>query len=163
MRKSNYLFPLLTSMLIVACNDSELRFDAIDQVETGAFARNLSLEGDFELADSAGSSIEAKVEFYDENDGKTVRSYNWTVQYRPVGTEGSTPEVAFLAIDESEFVINEDGLPEVEFSLNMDMAMRALGFDINNVVLGDEFRFEATLTQKDGNSFSSKNTGENLI
>ena len=63
MKKINYLFTLLAFMLIVACDDSELRFDAFDQVEKGAFARNLSLEGGFELADPIGSSIDAKFEF----------------------------------------------------------------------------------------------------
>ena len=163
MKKINYLFALLGVLFIVACEDSELRFDSIDQVQKGAFARNLSLEGNFQLADPIGSSIEAKVEFYDENNGKTVSSYNWTVEYRPEGTAGAAPAVAFLAIEENQFIINEDGLPEVEFSLNMDLAMTALGLTINEVALGDEFRFEATITQKDGARFTSKNAGGNLI
>jgi hypothetical protein len=163
MKKLNYLIALIASILIVACDDPDLRFESFDQVDKGAFARNLSLEGDFELADPVGSSIDAKVEFYDENDGKTVSSYNWTVEYRPASGSGNTSAVAFLAIDESQFVLNEDGLPEVGFSLNMNDAIAALGLDINDVLIGDEFRFEATITQKDGSSFTSSNSGGNLI
>ena len=153
MKKSNYLLVLLTSMLIVACGDPELRFEPLDQLEKGAFARNLSLEGEFELADPAGSSIDAKVEFYDDDNGKNISSYNWTVEFRPALGTGVSG-VAFLAIDESQFIINENSLPEVAFSLNMNDAMMALGLSAMDLSLGDEFRFEATITKKDGAIFS---------
>jgi len=41
--------------------------------------------------------------------------------------------------------------------------MMALGLSAMDLSLGDEFRFEATITKKDGAIFSSKNTGSNLI
>ena len=157
-----YLSLFVFGLLVMACEDPDLKLETFDEADKGAIARNLALSGSYSLSDLVGSSIAGRVEFYDENDGKNVKSYDWTVEFRPaIGSNSSA--IPFLMIPSSQFSENVNGLPEVSFSLQMEEALAALGMSIDQVASGDIFRFEATITKLDGTTYSSANAGNNLI
>jgi len=168
MKNIKYLSLLFIGLLVAACGDPELRFQSFEESEYGAFARNLGTSGTFLLQDIAGSSIDGTVEFYDENQGKDVASYSWTVEFRANGGgNGGTdiPAVALKSYTSDQFVPSnqEPSLPSVSFSLGMQESLAALGLKGTDITGGDQFRFEATVTLKDGRSFGQSNTGGNLI
>jgi hypothetical protein len=168
MKNIKYLSLLLIGFLIASCGDPELRFQSYEETEHGAFARNLGYSGTFLLQDVAGSSIDGTVEFYDDNDGKNVASYSWTVQFRANGGGNGgvdIPAVSLKTYTSDQFTPSNQvpSLPSVSYSLGMQEALDALGLSATDITGGDQFRMEATVTLKDGRSFGQGNTGGNLI
>ena len=166
MRNLKFLCLFMLGVLVASCGDPDLAFYSYDELGKGAFARTLSLTGSYSLSNVAGSSRDARVEFYDENNGKNVASYNWTVEFRANGGGNggaNIPATSFVSLPSSSFTTNADGLPEVSFSLRMSEAMTALGLTSADIVAGDQIRFEATITKTDGSTFTQATAGGNVV
>lgn len=167
MKKIFYsLFMLSIMVAFTACEEKERAFPEYENMEHGAYARQLSRTGNFFLTDIENSAIDVSVEFYDDNDGKNVASYSWVVEYIDKANDGTTsvPPVNILTIDASEFGTNADtGLPSASFSFRLADALAALGITSDDVDGGSTLRYSATLTMNDGRTFTSANTGANVI
>lgn len=162
MRKIKNIFLAFLALVVVACGDPELPFETFEELEKGAFARRLSLEGAFTFGQTATSVYNGSVEFYSEDQGKNVSSYDWTVEY--VGVAGDKAAVNFLSIPSSSFGTNSDtGLPMATFSLGMTEALAALGLTEADITGGDRFRFKATLTLTNGRQLGVEETGVNIF
>lgn len=162
MRKIKNIFLAFLALVAVACGDPELPFETFEELEKGAFARRLSLSGAFTFGQAATSSYTGSVEFYSEDQGKNVASYDWTVEY--TGVAGDRSAVNFLSIPSSSFGTNSDtGLPMASFTLGMSETLNALGLSESDITGGDRFRFRATVVLNDGRAFGASNTGTNLL
>ncbi len=162
MRNIKNIFLALLALVVVACGDPELPFETFEELEKGAFARRLSLSGAFTFGQAATSSYQGSVEFYSENQGANVASYDWTVEYS--GVAGDRSAVSFLSIPSSSFGTNSDtGLPMATFTLGMTDALSALSLTETDITGGDRFRFKATVVLADGRSFTPEQVGTNLI
>ena len=162
MRKIKNIFLAFLAVTMVACGDPDLPFETFEDLEKGAFARRLSLTGAFTFGQVAASSYTIEVEFYDENQGQNITSYDWTVEYS--GVAGDIAPRPILSIPSSSFVTNPDsGLPGATFTFEMADALTTLGLAEGDITGGDNFRFLATVTKSDGSTFSSANTGTNII
>ncbi len=162
MRKIKNIFLAFLALVVVACGDPELPFETFEDLEKGAFARRLSLSGAFTFGQVATSSYQASVEFYSEDQGQNVASYDWTVEY--TGVAGDRAAVNFLSIPASSFGTNPDtGLPMATFTLGMGDALSALGLGEADITGGDTFRFRGTVVLNDGRSFGISNTGTNVV
>jgi hypothetical protein len=166
MKKLFYpIFALGLLLAFTAC-EKDRAFPEYDDMEHGAFARLLSRTGAFFLTDIDNSAIDISVEFYDDNDGKNVASYDWVVEYidKANGGANSVAPVNILSIPASSFGTNSaTGLPSVSFSFTLPQVFNALGVTAADVDGGSTFRFNATVTLNDGRSFSAANTGPNVI
>lgn len=161
MRKIKNTFIALLAILTFACGDPELPFETFEDLEKGAFARRLSLTGAFTFGQVATSSYTGTVEFYSEDQGKNVTSYDWTVEYE--GVAGDKAAVTFLSIPSSSFGTNADtGLPMTSFTFEMADALASLGLVEADITGGDRFRFLATITLSSGSSFTVSNSGTNI-
>ncbi len=168
MKKIRYILLCSASLGIVSsCGDPELPFETFDELQKGAFARfiNDTPTGVFDFFDIANSSIDVQVEFYDENDGKNVASYDWTVEYIDNNNGiGSISEVAFMSIPASSFTTNPDtGLPTTSLTLGFQAGLDAMGITSAQINGGDAIRFHATVVKTDGSSFNDQNTGPNIV
>lgn len=162
MRKIKNIFLAILTLGIVACGDAELPFETFEDLEKGAYARRLTLSGAFTFGQTSTSSYQGSVEFYSENQGANVASYDWTVEY--TGVAGDRSAVNFLSIPASSFSTNSDtGLPMASFTLGMSDALNALGLTDADITGGDRFRFLATVVLDDGRTFGFSNTGTNII
>ena len=162
MKRFNNIFLAFLALVVVACGDPELPFDTFEDLEKGAYARRLSLSGAFTLGQTATSSYTFEVEFYSEDQGRNVASYDWTVEYS--GAAGDIAAVSLLSIPASSFTTNADsGLPSTTITFQMADAMAALGLTEAQVAGEDRFRFLGGITLNDGRTFSSANTGTNII
>lgn len=162
MRKIKNILLATLALAMVACGDPELPFDTFDDLEKGAFARRLSLTGAFTFGQAATSNYQVSVEFYSEDQGANVASYDWTVEYS--GVAGDIAAVNFVSVAASSFGTNPDtGLPSANLVFEMTDALSALGLTEGDITGGDRFRFLGTVVLNDGRSFSSANTGSNII
>lgn len=152
----------MLAVLAVACGDPELPFETFEELEKGAFARSLSVSGAFTFGQASSSSYDISVEFYSEDQGQNVASYDWTVEYS--GVAGDIAATSMISIPSSSFTTNPDtGLPMASFSFAMTDALAAVGLTESEITGGDRFRFRATLTLNDGRSWNAGNTGPNLF
>jgi len=153
------------ALLCFSSCEPELDFENFDKVAKGAFARKLDVSGSYNTASLSTSSVDVTVEFYDQNQGQNVVSYNWTASFKSNGgNNGEDVEAAFIKnLDQYLFHENKNGLPEVSFSFEMRVVLNTLGIDGSTLTADDLFRFEATVITEDGSEFTSSNTGPNLI
>ncbi|WP_020534709.1 hypothetical protein [Lewinella cohaerens] len=167
MKKLFYsLFTLSILLAFTACEEKERAFPEYNDLEHGAYARQLTKDGNFFLTDVDNSAIDISVEFYDENDGKDVASYSWVVEYIDKANGGATSvaPVNILTIDAGAFSTNPDtGLPFTSFGFTLPDVLSTLGLTAADVDGGSTFRFNATLTLNDGRTFTAANTGSNVI
>ncbi len=167
MKKLFYsLFALSILVGFTACEEKERAFPEYENLEHGAYARQLTKTGTFFLTDVENSAIDISVEFYDENDGKDVASYSWVVEYidKANGGANSVAPVDILTIDAGAFSTNPDtGLPFTSFGFTLTEVFSTLGITAADVDGGSTFRFNATLTLNDGRTFTAANTGSNVI
>lgn len=158
------LFGFMLLLVGTAC-EKDRTFVEFADLETGAYARELSREGTFFLTDIANSAIDISVEFYDVNQGKDVASYSWTVNYidKANGGAGNAGPANLLTINASEFGTSPSGLPSADFGFTLQQAFDALGLTPNDVDGGSTFRFNGTITMNDGRTFTAANTGNNIV
>ena len=156
MKRINNIFLALLALVVVACGDPELPFDTFEDLEKGAYARRLSVSGAFTLGQAATSNFVVDVEFYSEDQGQNIASYDWTVQYS--GVAGTRDAVSFLSIPASSFGTSANGLPGTTVTFSMADALAALGLAETDIDGGDSFRFLGGVTLTDGRVFNSFNT-----
>jgi hypothetical protein len=165
MKLFNRILLGLLVVLAVSCSERELPYVDFDGLTYGAYARvEEGPTGIYNYLDVPSSKLDFRVEFYDENQGKNVASYAWTVEYIDKINGGSTsigkrPFRTFNA----PFEVNSRGLPGVTTSFTLQEALNALGVTIDQLDGGSTIRFEAIITKTDGSTFSISNTDGNLI
>ena len=154
---------VIMSVVVSSCKKVPLPYDTFNDLQKGAFARELSREGKFNFFDIDGSEIKVTVEFYDEAQGKNVASYNWTVEYVDKVNDGanSVGPVDFASYNSDSFGTSEAGYPSVDMTFGFRAAMNALG--LTAVDGGNTFVFHATIVLKDGRTFDEDNTGSNIF
>lgn len=166
MKKLFYSLSILAFLLVfTACEERDQPFPEFNDIEHGAFARLLSRTGTFFLTDVDNSTINVAVEFYDENQGRDVASYSWTVRYidKATGGAANVGPVEILNIPASQFSTNAaTGLPSASFAFRLADVFTALGITVDDVAGGSTFRFAATLTMTNGKKFTSSNTDFNI-
>ena len=144
-------------VLVFSACEQDRAFPEFADLEYGAYPRLIDgINGKYGTAfnfnDVAGSSIDFTVEFYDENDGKNVASYSWTVSY-----SGGTP-VSIASVNASSFGTSPDGFPSASFEFTYQQVLDALGLTVGDVEGGKSFEFLATLTKTDCKVFTRDNT-----
>ncbi len=163
MKKIKHIILSLLVFLSISCKE-ELPFTPFEELKYGAYARMLSSSGAFDFFNPSTSNMEVTVEFYDENKGKNVASYELTVEFINNDEEraGSKSAVAILSIPASSFVTNDNGLPGATFNFNFEEVLDKFNFTIDSVNGGDVFRFDATVVKTDGSTFSFSNSAADL-
>lgn len=159
-KKISSLF--IIALLVGSCADEPLPFEVFEDLEKGAFARLLETNNaPWFLTDVDNAVHTFTVEFYDENDGQNVSSFDWTVRRRS-GTVTSDP-VPMKSVAASNFGTDAtSGLPTASFSFSLTEAASALGLTIGDVIVADEFIFDGTVVLNDGRTFGPDNTGPSI-
>lgn len=160
MKKLNNIFLALLALVVVACGDPDLPFDTFEDLEKGAYARRLSVSGAFTFGQVANSNFQVEVEFYSEDQGANVASYDWTVEYS--GVAGDIVARDFISVPSSSFGTSANGLPGTTVTFEMSQALTVLGLGEADITGGDRFRFLGTVVLNDGRRFGDANTGVNL-
>jgi len=159
-KKISSLF--IIALLVGSCADEPLPFEVFDDLEKGAFARLLDNNGaNFFLTDIPGSVYTFTVEFFDENDGQNVSSFDWTVRHRNNANEGITSEPVTIATAPSSSFGTDptSGLPTATIELSLQAALDAMGLTETDVNGGDDIIFDGTITLNDGRTFGPDNSG----
>lgn len=164
MKRINIFLVFAFVLAATAC-EKDRAFIEFKDLEYGAFPRLIDgVNGEFNFFNPAGSGIDFTVEFYDENQGKNVQSYSWTVSYfdKTAGTF-TTPQTigSFTASDFKPEP--ETGLPSITIAFTFQQALDAMGLTTDDINGGDAIRFNGTLTKTDGKTFDASNTGANII
>ena len=155
------MYGLLAIFMASCAQTVDNPFPEFDDMEKGAYARKTDgVNGVFDFFDVENSMIDFTVELYDENQGKNITNYDWTVKYVGDTEVGPVPFKSFTAAD---FSPNADGLPSKTITFGFAEALDALGLTKDDIDGGNYFLFEATITKANGAKFSSANTGGNII
>jgi len=162
MKLLKYLSVFSIVALFSSCAEKELPFEPWEDMQYGAYARLLSSSGEFNFFDVAGSAYTWEVEFYDENGGNNVASYNWTVTYRDNAAGTTTGPVDLVSYTSADFTTNGNGLPGLSGSFTFQAALDAFGFTIADINGGDSFTFLSEVVKTDGSSFTNETTGPNI-
>jgi hypothetical protein len=154
---------VILSVVVSSCTKVDFPYETFDDLQKGAFPRELSSSGDYFVGDPT-SAYMAEVEFYSGNQGQNVTSYDWTVEFVDNGGGfGNVDPIAFRSIPVSSFETSPDGLPSATMNFPFAEALTILGMTEGDVGAGDVVRFEATMTLADGRTFDSGNTGANIF
>ncbi len=154
---------VLLLSLLLGCTDHP--FESFEESQKGVFAKQLELTGSFNPADKFGSKINVRVEFHDDDHGRTVDSYDWTVTFiSNGGNDGRNVEKTLVRqIPSSLFHENESGLQEVSFSFELWEILYILNMEKSDFREGDIFRFEASIKTKDGLVLDRSNLDPNFV
>ncbi|MDX1941264.1 MAG: hypothetical protein SFU99_11980 [Saprospiraceae bacterium] len=166
MKKLTYILMGFFLIFASACEEIETPFPQFKDLQYGAYARLLgSVGGEFNYFNVGGSAISFEVEFYDENKGKNVASYSWTVSFIDRANNGANNKAAvpLVTVPASAFVVNANGLPGTKLTFTFQQVLTALGLTIDKINGGDTFEFQGTVTKTDGTTYGFSNTDANLI
>jgi len=164
MMKNLNIFITLAFLLVFSACEKDRSFIEFKDLEYGAVPRLTDgVNGEFDFFNPDGSSIDFSVEFYDENQGKNVQSYAWTVAYINKTTNEVGAAANIGTFTASDFKPNDFGLPSIKIEFTFAQALSALGLTTADINGGDAIRFEATLTKTDGKVFTRNNTGPSVI
>lgn len=164
MKRINILLAFAFILAATAC-EKDRAFIEFKDLEYGAFPRLIDgVNGEFNFFNPTGSAIDFTVEFYDENEGKNVQSYAWTVSYFDKANGTFSTPATIGTFNASDFKpAPETGLPSITINFTFQQALDAIGFTTDDITGGDAIRFNATLTKTDGKTFDISNTGANII
>ncbi|NNE30091.1 MAG: hypothetical protein HKN16_10655 [Saprospiraceae bacterium] len=160
-RLKYFLFGIVALTMVACAGDEELPFVDFEDLGYGAYPRLIDgINGQYGVAynffDVPNSSIDFTVEFFDDNAGQNVASYAWDVSYSGGG------EASLGTITSSSFGTSPAGLPSATVSFTFQEVLDALGYTIDDVIGGERFVFEGTVTKTDGSTFTSANTSGNI-
>lgn len=163
MKNIKFLMYGFLAIFMAACSQTvDNPFPEFDDMEKGAYARKTDgVNGVFDFFDVDGSEIDFTVELYDENQGKNITNYDWTVKY--VSGDGEVGPVAFKSFSASDFSPNSGGLPGMTINFGFSETLAALGLTNADIDGGNYFLYQATITKANGAKFSSTNTGGNIV
>lgn len=161
MNFKNLIYIVLAGLVVVSCNKEPLPWEVFEDMEHGAFARVLENDGaSFFLTDFDNSTTTFTVEFYDDNKGNNVQSFDWYVRHRNKVAGTTTDPILLVAKSNSEFTPNaKSGLPSATYTLSLPAAAAALGQSIDDFNGGDDIIFDGIITMNDGRTFGPDNTG----
>ena len=164
MKRINIFLVFAFVLAATAC-EKDRAFIEFKDLEYGAFPRLIDgVNGEFNFFAPAGSAIDFTVEFYDENQGKNVQSYSWTVSYFDKAAGTFTTPQTIGTFTASDFKPEpETGLPSITITFTFQQALDAMGLTTADIDGGNAVRFNATLTKTDGKTFDISNTGANII
>lgn len=152
MKRINRLLIVFSVLFLGASCEIERVFPEYDDIEHGAFPRLVgNVSGAINFFDPS-SSINFEVEFYDDENGNTVDSYEWTVSYANSGTFSTVKK-----IDRSQFVTMPSGLPGAKVSITFQELLSALGLERNQVEGGSFFNLQGKISTNRGQTFTAAN------
>lgn len=180
---SKYIFiTLFTAALITSCTDDEKLPDpllATDVETNGAYLKTLSSSFIVDLFDIDGSFFRVTLEEHDAtNDGSLIENVDVYVRFKDNtidedGTvtptdpdddvDNSKEEILLTTIPASAFAINSNGQPETTFESLIPDVLDALALTSDQLDGADNFIYRFTLNLTDGNSYTSINTGTNIV
>ena len=145
LNKLKLVFSLIVfQSLFFSCQEKE----SYEEVWKSSHPRIVSLYNHLNISDLENAKIEFTVEFYDEDQGERVSSYEWKVEH-----EGKAVEIG--TAEKDDFVIRpETGLPAVTFEWNFTEVLEVLELDYKEVKDDAVFLFTGTLKRDDGLSFT---------
>ena len=155
----------IAAITTVSCGDPELPVELFPEMQYGAYARKMSQTGEFNFFDISNSSITMDVEYYDENNGANITSFDIDVEYVDNITGGakSVARTDLKTINSSEFTTNADGYLSSVITLGFTEALGVLGISDADVDGGAYFRYWFTVTKSDGTVYDYNNTGPQLM
>ena len=161
MNFKNLIYIVLVGLIVVSCDKQPLPWEVFEDMEKGAFARVIENDGtSFFLTDFDNSSTTFTVEFYDENRGGNIASFDWYVRHRNKVDGTDSNPVLLAAKSSSEFTPNaKSGLPSATYTLSLPAAASAMGKTIDDFNGGDDIIFDGIITMNDGRTFGPDNTG----
>lgn len=166
--RSKIVLVLLAVTLLVgitACdvNDPDLPFDLDGTLSNnGAYLRVLTQQP-FDIAEGTDASYTLTFEYYDGKDESLLEDVEFFVDYTafsldqqndPDFVEVDETDSPFLTIPASEFSENDDGLPQASVEIPITTVLDALGLDINEIEVEDNFGVRWSLNTTDGRTFS---------
>lgn len=158
-KKISSLFVI--ALLVGSCADEPLPYEVFEDLGKGALARKLVDNNvSYFLTDIPGSVYTFTVEFYDDNDGNNVASFDWTVRHRNNVTGTTSDPVTMASVASSAFGRDgTSGLPTASYSFALADALAAMGLTADDVNGGDDIIFDGTITKTDGTTFGPDNSG----
>lgn len=164
MNFKNLIYIVLVGLVVVSCDKQPLPWEVFEDMEKGAFARVLENDGtSFFLTDFDNSSTTFTVEFYDENKGANVASFDWYVRHRNKVAGTTSEPVLMVSKASSEFSPNAvSGLPSATYTLSLPAAASAMGLTVDDFNGGDDIIFDGIITMNDGRTFGPDNTGASV-
>jgi len=160
----------LTVVLISACRDDALSPVPFDEVTTsyGGYVKQIEVvDGVYHLDDLAGSSFKLKVQIFDAKNGANFESLDIYASLEDNSPKNGTinpDETKVISFPASQFTPDATtGLPALELVIPASMAISALGITADQVGGADVFNFRQVLNMKDGNSYTTTNTGLDVL
>lgn len=166
MMKKHNLFTLLGLVLILvtACRDENLApIATFDAAEKGAYVRVVTQNnGNVNLFDIENSTMEYTVEFVDLKQGNLVSEYTLQLLYEdnnPQNGDNSVGPIAFRSWSASDFSTNKAGFKGIEnITITASELITKAGLDEDNILSGDNFRLQGSVTTTSGQSFNQANS-----
>jgi hypothetical protein len=171
MRRLKILFTFILSIaLISSCKDDSLSPVPFKQVTTtyGGYVKELEISSaTYHIEDLANSSFKITVEVYDGKHGDNFESLDIYATLEDNSPKNGTVEPAeakVMSFPASQFTIDAtSGYPTLELSIPATTAIAALGLTEAQVGGADVFNFRQVLNMKDGNSYTTTNTGLDIL
>ncbi|WP_027392559.1 hypothetical protein [Aquimarina latercula] len=173
---------LSIGLLFNSCTDDEKLpnpLEASDVETNGAYLKTISSSFVVDLFDIDGSGFEVTLEEHDAlNDGSLIQDVDVYVRFtdNTVDEDGTTTpmdpdddidnskdEILYETIPSSAFSMNSNSQPEVTYQTTMPEVLTALGLINDNLDGADNFFVRFTLNLTDGNSYTTTNTGTNIV
>jgi hypothetical protein len=163
---------LFLSLFVLSCETEMIEKLDLDNLENGAYMRNMSPWPQntlgFSKATLATAQINVTLEVVDPQNGALFDSYDLTARFVDRTTGNGTNNVPFattpyLSVKSTSFALNAvSGRPQAVMSLKAADLMTALGLTDAQVAATDQFEINAVMKLKDGRSFNAANTGVNI-
>jgi hypothetical protein len=161
---------ILSVALISACRDDALSPVPFDEVTTsyGGYVKQIEVvDGVYHLDDLAGSSFKLKVQIYDAKNGANFESLDIYASLEDNSPKNGTinpDEAKVISFPASQFTPDATtGLPSLELVIPATTAISALGITADQVGGSDVFNFRQVLNLKDGHSYTTTNTGLDVL
>ena len=166
LKKPLYSFLLL--LLFIACtyDDSPLDEDIVAS-NTGAVLTTVStVGGTINKLNPSESMLQSTVLFNDFGSNDTMESVDLYLLFAdttPVDNEIiQLDEVLLENVSASAFTQGESGFPEYQYSISANTMLSTLNLSADQIDGGDLFVLRYALNLKDGRTFSTANTGNNV-
>jgi hypothetical protein len=164
------MFKYLSVFLVAAitgCSTDDKTIDKVfDEVQTGAFLRLVSTEGNAMNKASVASSAAVTFEF-DGQDASLLKSVDFTITFTDNDSEdGVNESVGPISIGNSlsaaDFTTSEFGLPIASFSYTLAEALAATGLTADQINGGDRMTLGLSVTLTDGRTFGPGSANGNV-
>lgn len=164
MNRKFSIIGFLTGLLFIlsSCSSDGLKpILTFDQVGKGAYVRLTELiAGEFDLQNFASTSYQYSVEFVDIEKGALITQYDINVTFVDnTAPDNSAGPKLFKSFSASDFTTSANGFKAIEnLSIPLSELANLFGLSEDQFTAGDIFRFEGSLTDKNGNVFTAANS-----